>query len=41
MCKKNVQHQRRHRKQPSKWRHVYVAIVILFRIWDWIARHWE
>lgn len=34
---KDDRHQRRHRKKPSKWRFVWTAIVILYRLWDWIA----
>jgi len=35
MRKKDVQHQRRHRKKPSKRRYVYIAIVTVFRLWSW------
>jgi len=41
MCKKDVQHQRRHRRRPSRWRYVYTGIVIFFRVWDWVTRFWE
>lgn len=47
MCKKSVQHQRRHRGRPSRWRYLYTAIVTLFRVlaWfrllSWVATHWH
>jgi hypothetical protein len=38
MRKKKVQHQRRHRKKPSKWRFVWTAVVTIARLlsldWD-------
>ena len=36
---KDGRHQRRHRKKPSKWRFIWIAIVTIARAlaWDWFT----
>lgn len=41
MREKKVRRQRRHRKQPSRRRYLWVIVVTIFRVLDLLMSWWE